>query len=101
MSNPNALSLTKVLQENTMLTHLRQRLEDSQKRFDAIRSLLPQGCVNDVRHCPADEHHWTLWVSSPAVAAKLRQWIPELERALTERGWGGQAVRIKVQNPSE
>jgi hypothetical protein len=98
MSHSDALSLTKVLQQNTVLTHLRQRLEDSQKRFDAIRALLPQGCVNDVRHCPADEHHWTLLVSSPAVAAKLRQWIPEFERALAERGWGGQAVRIKVQN---
>ncbi len=98
MSNSDALSLTKVLEENTLLSHLRQRLDDSQKRFDVIRPLLPEGCVSDVRHCSADEHHWTLWVSSPAIAAKLRQWIPELERALAERGWGGQAVRVKVQS---
>jgi hypothetical protein len=101
---PNAKTdtqaLTDVLQQSTMLAHLRGRLADSQKRFDAIRALLPAGCVDDVRHCPADETHWTLLVSSPAVAAKLRQWQPTLEHALAQRGWGGQAIRIKVQRCS-
>jgi hypothetical protein len=98
MSNPNALPLTQVLEQNSMLTHLRARLADSQRRFEVIRPLLPQGCINDIKHCPASEHEWTLLVSSPAVAAKLRQWKPELEDALAKQGWIGQTIHIKVQN---
>jgi hypothetical protein len=98
MSQPNAVPLTQVLEQSSLLTHLRARLADSQKRFEAIRPLLPQACINDIKHCPANAHEWTLLVSNPAVAAKLRQWTPELEAALAKQGWVGASIHIKVQN---
>jgi hypothetical protein len=38
-----------------------------------------------------------LLATSPAVAAKLRQWQPRLESALNEAGLLPAAIRIKVQ----
>ena len=49
-----------------------------------------------VRSGPIDADGWTLLAANAAVAAKLRQLRPRLERALLDRHCASSSVRIKV-----
>ncbi len=94
---PDALPLASALARSEPLALLRRRLAESERRFDAIRPLLPQALRELVAPGPLDETHWTLLVRNTAAAAKLRQLAPRLEQALHERGWQGSPIRIRVQ----
>jgi hypothetical protein len=66
--------------------------------MNAIRPLIPPGLLISVKPGQADDNGWVLLVSSPAVAAKLRQLLPRLEAALRQQGWKTSAIRIRVQS---
>jgi hypothetical protein len=72
------------------------RLRDSNERFRAIESDLPQALRLHIQPGPIDDDGWSLLVSSNAVAAKLRQLLPRIERTLTERGWAATPIRVRV-----
>jgi hypothetical protein len=95
---PNSLPIADALQRSAPLTHLRQRLQDSNARFDAIRSQLPAALAPHVQPGPVDDEGWSLLAANASVAAKLRQLQPRLEECLRQRGWEVSAIRIKVQS---
>jgi hypothetical protein len=94
---PSALHLQEALARSAPLTLLRQRLRDSNARFEALRGTLPPALTPHVRPGSLDAEGWTLLAANTAVAAKLRQLQPRLESALLDAGWPAGALRIKVQ----
>jgi hypothetical protein len=78
------------------LAALLQRVRESQARLEALRPLLPAPLLEAVRAGPLDDTTWVLLVRNAAAAAKLRQWVPELQAALQARGWEGPVIKIKV-----
>jgi hypothetical protein len=94
---PNALALSQALERSAPLSVLRQRLNDSNRRYEAIERLLPSLLLPHVKPGPVDDEGWSLLVANASVAAKLRQLQPRLEAALREQGWQASLIRIKVQ----
>ena len=95
---PDALRLQQALQMSAPLARLRERIDESNARFDAIRSSLPTAMAAHVRPGPVDEQGWTLLAANAAVAAKLRQLQPRLEEVVRERGWTVSTIRVKVES---
>ena len=95
---PDALRLQQALQMSAPLARLRERIDESNARFDAIRSSLPAAMAAHVRPGPVDEQGWSLLAANAAVAAKLRQLQPRLEEVIRERGWTVSTIRVKVES---
>ena len=94
------MPLASALDRSEPLAGLMQRMRQSQARLAAIASLLPPGLQGGVRAGPLDDAAWVLLVANAAAAAKLRQMLPDLERALREQGWPGPVLKIKVLPPA-
>jgi hypothetical protein len=77
---------------------LQRRLADVEARMNVIRPLIPLGLLVSVRPGPVDETGWVLLVGHPAAAAKLRQLVPRLERALQQQGLQASPIRLRVQS---
>lgn len=93
---PDALRLRDALARSAPLTALRSRLQESDRRFDAIRPHLPEALAAHVRPGPLDDQGWSLLAANPAVAAKLRQLLPRLQAALDAAGFAKVALRTKI-----
>ena len=91
------LALARALDRSEPLAGLLQRVRDSRERFDAIRARLPPALLGSVRPGPLDESGWSMLVDHAAAAAKLRQMLPDLQSALSDRGWPGPPIKIKIQ----
>ena len=97
-SVPDTLRLQDALLRSEPLVLLRERIRDSNARFDAVRDCIPAAMLNHIQSGPLDEAGWSLLVANAAVGAKLRQCIPRLEEALKKKGWPTTTIRIKIQN---
>jgi len=95
---PDALRLEHALQLSAPLARLRERVQDSNARFEAIRSCLPPAMASHVKPGPVDEQGWSLLAANASVAAKLRQLQPRLEEIVRERGWTVSTIRVKVES---
>jgi len=95
---PDSLPIADALQRSAPLALLRQRLQDSNARFAAIRGLLPPALALHVKPGPVDDDCWSLLAANASVAAKLRHLLPRLEERLLERGWKVIPIRIRVQS---
>lgn len=93
---PNALALGDALQRSAPLADLRRRMDDSARCLQAVLPCLPALLHPHVRSGPLDAEGWTLLAANAAVAAKLKQLRPRLERALVEQRCNSFVVRIKV-----
>lgn len=97
-SVPDPLTMSEAMQRSAPLSHLRAMLEASRECMEAIRPLLPPALAAQLRAGPIDDSGaFVILVSSPAVAAKLRQLQPRLEQALARRGRQSGAIRVRVQ----
>ena len=95
---PNALRIEEALSRSAPLAHLQRLLQESNARFDAIRTSLPPTLALHVKPGPVDAEGWSLLAANSAVASKLRQLQPRLEQALRARGWQVTSIRVKVQS---
>jgi len=93
------MAVCDAMRRSSPLSTLRERLADSDRRFAAIRPLLPSPLLAHVHPGPVDESGWTLLADNAAVAAKLRHLQPRIEKALLDAGWQVSATRIHVQPP--
>lgn len=98
-SVPKAMAIRDAMSRSSPLATLRERLADADRRFAAIRPLLPAFLLQHVHPGPVDESGWTLLVDNSAVAAKLRNLQPRIERTLLDAGWQVSATRIHIQPP--
>ena len=95
---PDALRLTQALQLSAPLARLRQRVQESNERFEAIRPALPAAMAAHVKPGPVDEQGWSLLCANASVAAKLRQLQPRLEQIVRDHGWPVSTIRVKVES---
>lgn len=97
LPDARTLALRRALDRSEPLAGLLQRVRASRDRFEAIAPLLPPTLRASVRPGPLDDLAWSLLVEHAAAAAKLRQMLPDLQAALSERGWPQPAIKIKIQ----
>ena len=97
---PLAKPIHDALARSSPLAQLRLRIDDSQRRYEAVAGSIPESLRVHLRPGPVDESGWTLLAANAAVAAKLRQMLPLLEATLRDRGWAVHNVRLKVQPPA-
>ena len=95
---PDALRIEQALQLSAPLARLRERVEDSNARFEAIRPSLPLAMSAHVKPGPVDEQGWSLLAANASVAAKLRQLQPRLEQIVRDHGWTVSTIRVKVES---
>ena len=88
--------LAAALQRSETLGNLLQRLRESRSRLDAVGPLLSAGLRAGVRAGPLDDQAWVLLADNNAVAAKLRQLLPQLAQTLTAAGWAERVLKVKV-----
>jgi len=96
----HAIPLQQAAQESPTFALLANRIQASTQRMQTIRSLLPAPLRTSVQAGPIEDGQWCLLVSSNAVAAKLRQFVPALQAHLQSKGMSVNAIRIKVQSRS-
>jgi hypothetical protein len=92
--------LHQAAEESPTLARLVDRVRASSSRLQAIRPLLPAPLRAAVQAGPIEDGQWCLLVSSNAVAAKLRQFIPALQLHLQANGLSVDGIRIRVQSHS-
>jgi len=93
---PPGHTLAAALRDSQPLVGLLARVRESQARLALVTELLPAGLRGDVRAGPLDDTAWVLLVDHASGAAKLRQLLPNLERALVEGGRVGLPIKIRV-----
>ncbi len=93
-----AIPLQQAAQESPTFARLADLVRESSARLTAIRSLLPVPLRASVQAGPIEDGCWCLLVSSNAVAAKLRQWVPAFQAHLNQKNLHVSSIRIKVQN---
>ncbi len=92
-----AIPIGEALQASAPLGRLAERLRHSNALLAAVAPALPAALAPQVSAGPIDENGWSLLCTNAAVAAKLRQLVPHLERRLGDAGLAVAAIRVKVQ----
>jgi hypothetical protein len=95
MPSPS-VPLARAIEHSAPLARLTDRLRQSQQRFAALAPVLPPALRAHVRAGPIDDQNWTLLAANPAVAAKLRQLLPDVAQQLNAAGWPAVEIRVRV-----
>lgn len=90
------LTLASALESSEPLARLSQRMRDSSQRFQSIRAALPAPLADQIKPGPIDADGWTLLAANSAVAAKLRQLVPDLQSTLVAAGHADVPIRIRI-----
>ena len=96
---PGALPLAQAIEGSAALARLGLRLRQSRARLETVIPALPPALRAQVRAGPCDDRQWVLLAASAAAAAKLRQWLPDLEQQLAAAGWPAVEIRVRVCSP--
>jgi hypothetical protein len=94
---PLPTALTRALDEHPTLAQLLAQMQASRRCLEAVADLLAPPLLRSIQAGPFAEGTWTLLAANGAVAAKLRQMTPLLERRLAGQGVQITAIRIRVQ----
>jgi hypothetical protein len=97
-SVPLPITLAGAIAGNDSLAGLAARLRESNRRFEAIAPLLPDGLARELRPGPIDEEGWSLLASNAAVAAKLRHHLPRLTEELRSRAFRELPIRVRLRS---
>ena len=91
------MPIAQAMRESAPLGRLAERLRLSNALFATVAPVVPPGLVAELSGGPVDDEGWSILCSNAAVAAKLRQLVPHLERRLRDAGQPVAAIRVKVQ----
>ncbi len=94
---PLPTALTRTLAEHPTLAQLLAQVQASRRCLEAVADLLPPPLLRSVQAGPLEGGAWTLLAANGAVAAKLRQFVPLLERRLAGKEIQITAIRVRVQ----
>lgn len=92
----HVLPLAAALESSEPLARLADRMRASRQRFECIQAALPGPLVSQLQPGPIDADGWTLLATNPAVAAKLRQLVPNLHAMLQAAGYGELPIRVRI-----
>jgi hypothetical protein len=82
-----------------VLGPLLRQAQASQACLQALHSVLPAGLLAQLQSGPITDGLWTLLVTAPAAAAKIRQWVPALQAHVRSKGWPVERIEVKVHRP--
>ena len=82
-----------------LLGGLVRQAQASQSCLQELRSVLPAALLARVQSGPIADGLWTLLVDQPAVAAKIRQWVPALQAHVRTKGWPIERIEVKIHRP--
>jgi len=94
-----SLTLQQAAEASPTLARLAALAQESRERLQALAPLIPPPLRAAIRPGPIDGADWCLLVGNTAAAAKLRQLLPDLQRALRARGYEVDSIRLKIQRP--
>jgi Dna[CI] antecedent, DciA len=92
----HTLTLASALESSEPLARLSQRMRDSRQRFESIQAALPAALAGQLKPGPLDDAGWTLLAANSAVAAKLRQLVPDLQSTLSAAGHSDLPIRVRI-----
>ena len=96
----SAIPLQQAVDESPTLARLSQLARQSSARMALVRPIIPAPLRKLVQPGVPEPDLWCVLVPHAAAAAKLRQLMPRMIKALQEGGEPVQAIRIKVmQSP--
>jgi hypothetical protein len=93
---PQALTALQAAENAPTLARLAERVRESNDRFKAIESLIPEALRPAVKAGPIDGDSWCLLVGGNAAAAKIRQLLPLIQARLLGKGWKVTSIRLKI-----
>jgi hypothetical protein len=82
-----------------ILGPLLRQAQVSQACLQALRSVLPPALLAQLQPGPIVDGLWTLLVTAPAAAAKIRQWVPALQAHVRSKGWPVERIEVKIHRP--
>jgi hypothetical protein len=94
---PRPLPLSKVLAADRTLSEWSERARLEAQLTAAVRAHLPRPVGAQVRVVAADAQSLTLATGAGAIAASVRQRIPDLVAALRREGLDFTEIRVRVQ----
>jgi hypothetical protein len=92
----HTMPLASALESSEPLARLSQRMRESRQRFQCIQAALPAQLADQVKPGPIDMDGWTVLAANSAVAAKLRQLVPDLHCVLTAAGHTELPIRVRI-----
>lgn len=95
----NTFSVLQAVDESPTLAQLSRLAHQSSARLALVRPVLPPALRTLVQPGAPAPDSWCLLVPHAAAAAKLRQLMPRMIRALEDGGESVQTIRIKVMQP--
>jgi hypothetical protein len=95
-----AVPLLQAVEESPTLAHLSRLARQSSLRMKLVQPVLPLALRALVRAGVPEADSWCLLAPHAAAAAKLRQLMPAMLRALEDGGEPVQSIRIKVMQAS-
>lgn len=90
------ISVQQASQEAPALAELMRQAQESRQRLRNILPLIPLALHTAIQPGPIQGTQWSLLVSSPAVATKLRQLAPALLAHLRSKGWQVETIQLRV-----
>src|SRR5574344_1030627 len=90
------ISVQQASQEAPALAGLIRQAQESRQRLRSVLPLIPLGLHTAIQPGPIDGTQWSLLVSSPAAATKLRQLVPALLAHLRSKGWQVELIHLRV-----
>lgn len=93
---PHAMTLDEAARGSDTFARLAEAIEDSNRRLQAIQTLIPEGLRAAVKAGPAEDNAWCLVVANGTVAAKVKQLLPLFQARLRNQGWAVDQIRLRV-----
>lgn len=90
------ISVQQASLEAPALAELMRQAQESRQRLRSVLPLIPLGLHTAIQAGPIDGTQWSLLVSSPAAASKLRQLLPALQAHLRSKGWQVEKIQLRV-----
>lgn len=97
-SRARLFTLANAFSANPELTHIAQRVQQSQQMLALIKTLVPREWHNSLQAGPVDTESWCILVNNPGISGKLRQLTPQLLTQLQRAGYSVPHLRIKMHS---
>ena len=90
------VSIEQASRESSVLSRLASLSQESSRRLEAVRFLIPPSLHPAIKAGPVDASSWCLLVDNPAAASKLRQLLPRIQAHLAGQGQEISEIRIRL-----
>lgn len=92
------LSIVEASLASPSLARLSELSRESNARLQALAPMLPPAIRQGLKAGPIEGTEWCILVANNAMAAKLRQLVPDMQTRLLQLGWEVQCIRLKIQS---